>query len=181
MTRALVLSPAMDPATAMRAAGARMTFLVPGVPVPKKRPRVTSRGTFMPEHYTAWKELVRDEAAVVFAELADRGTPWDAEARAYAIGCRFFLSHSNGGDIDSLLGGVMDALNRFAFPDDRLVLDVLHLAKRVDKARPRVEVELRAGGLVDLGDDDDDEARPPAAPRPTRTTSAATPRGAMRG
>jgi len=120
----------------------RCTFVVPGIPVPKQRPRVTRRGTFMPAHYVAWKECCRDEAAVVFAEFACRGTPWDAQATAYAMTVRAYLPHSNGGDADSLGGAVMDALNKFAFPDDRFVAD-LRVLRFVDKVNPRLEVELR--------------------------------------
>ena len=126
-----------------------VTFIVFGPPLPKPRPRVTRRGTFMPAAYTAWRERVRDEAGVVFAELEDRGTPWDADAPSYAVGCSFYLAHGNAGDVDNLLGGVLDALNKFAWPDDRLVSDVFRLVRRVDALEPRVEVELRVGGVVD--------------------------------
>ena len=127
----------------------RATFTVPGVPVPKKRPRVTRRGTFMPSHYTAWKERCRDEAGVVFAELEDRGTPWDPHASAYALTCWAYLPHSNGGDADGLAGSVMDALNEFAWADDRLVAD-LRVVRRVDEDNPRMVVEARVLSTVDL-------------------------------
>jgi hypothetical protein len=120
------------------------SFVVLGPPRPKPRAKVTRFGNYLPKEYSAWQSVVRDEASVVFAELADRGTPWRADAPAYAVGCRFFLARADGGDIDNLLGGVMDSLNKFAWPDDRRVVRVLRLEKALDRARPRVEVELHA-------------------------------------
>lgn len=119
----------------------RVSFVVLGTPVSKPRPRVTARGTFMPVHYIAWRSRVADEASAAFAEHEERGGPWDAHGTGYGVRCRFYVERANGGDADGLAGGVLDALNKLAFADDRLVAE-LRVSKRIDKARPRVEVEL---------------------------------------
>lgn len=118
------------------------SFVVLGVPKPKPRAKVTRFGNFLPAAYTEWRERVKDEAGVVFAELADRGEPWDATGSAYEVRCRFFVERMDRGDLDNLIGGLLDALNRFAWADDRLVVEVRG-TKQLDKEQPRMEVEIR--------------------------------------
>ena len=134
------------------------SFIVEGPPKSKPRPRVTSRGTFMPSDYIRWRETVKDAAAVAFAELEERGEPWDARGAHYGVRARFFVERTTSGDADGLVGSVMDALNKMAWADDRLVVD-LRVSKRIDKARPRVEVEIRSVDLETWTDDDEEESR----------------------
>lgn len=92
----------------------------------------------MPEAYTAWREHVQDEASVAFTQAPW----WSASHDSYAVGCRFYLVRADRGDLDNLLGGVLDALNAFAWKDDRLVTGILFLEKHVEPSTPRVEVAL---------------------------------------
>lgn len=81
---------------------------------PKARPRVTSNGTFMPKLYTEWKEAIAE-----YVKLDPKSTELEGplslvvEFRPKEI--MFLISESDTdrhgqGDIDNLLGGLMDAL-----------------------------------------------------------------------
>lgn len=81
-------------------------FFIEGKIVPKARPRVTSKGTFMPESYQNWM----------------KGTVWELisiwREKYQSIKLNFPLTlaihlegkHSRQGDLDNIGGAVMDAL-----------------------------------------------------------------------
>jgi len=81
--------------------------------VPKARPRVTAHGTFMPPGYMDWKQetsnlLRRAHAAPPLEGLLD---------------VRVWISSTKKprGDIDNLLGAVLDAGNGVVWVDDRKI------------------------------------------------------------
>lgn len=49
---------------------------------------------------------------------------------------------ANRGDLDNSLKAILDALNKRAYQDDSQI-DELHAYKYLDRANPRVEVEVR--------------------------------------
>lgn len=102
---------------------ARLHFIVQGHAIPKKRPRVTRRGTFMPQEYVEWRERLKEEALTACAELHDRGEPWPADAPAFRLTVKCAFPGAVHGDTDGLVGSVMDALNGVAWKDDKLVVD----------------------------------------------------------
>lgn len=119
----------------------RLHFIVDGHAIPKKRPRVTRRGTFMPTEYVEWKERIAEEAAVACAELADRGEPWPADAPAFRLVVKCAFPGAVHGDTDGLVGSVMDALNGLVWKDDKLVVDQRGIKFQ---GEPRCEVEVTA-------------------------------------
>jgi Holliday junction resolvase RusA-like endonuclease len=115
-------------------------FTVTGRPLPQPRPRVTSRGTFMPSDYAEYRQEVAATAQVAALELEDRGTPWDAHRKSYRVRLKFFMPDRRSTDIDKLEATILDALtNAGIFKDDRLV-DSVRKDRAIDKANPRVEV-----------------------------------------
>ena len=82
-------------------------------PMAKARPRVTSRGTFMPTKYTNWKAtcawlgvVIEDEVGVEFVIAMPRS--WSKKKRAEMDG----VPHRSTPDLDNLLGGLMDAARK---------------------------------------------------------------------
>lgn len=71
-----------------------------------------------------------------------------AGLRPLAGPLRVFLTYyrpRQAGDLDGLFKAVLDALEGFAFEDDKQVEEI-HATRRDDKANPRAEVEIREIG-----------------------------------
>jgi Holliday junction resolvase RusA-like endonuclease len=82
------------------------SFLLSGKVVPKARPRVTCRGTFMPQSYRNWKEetileLTRQKALLV-GEFPCKGP--------VSVYVELIGKHSKRGDLDNLAGAILDSL-----------------------------------------------------------------------
>jgi Holliday junction resolvase RusA-like endonuclease len=119
-----------------------------GVAVGKPRPRVTSRGAFLPTAYREWQALVRDAAIVAAGELEDRGTPWPAHAERYRVDIVVVPPDRRGRDVDNLAGGILDALNGVLWRDDRLVVDLR--CRRVEPSKLAPHALIRAWALVSV-------------------------------
>jgi Holliday junction resolvase RusA-like endonuclease len=78
-----------------------MEYTIPIKLMPKKRPSSHGRQVFMPREYQQWKQTVRD-ALAVFAPVPTL-TPVN-------IGVEVRGPSRNRGDVDNLLGGLMDAI-----------------------------------------------------------------------
>lgn len=81
--------------------------------VPKARPRVTARGTFMPPGYMDWKQ----ETAILLRK-AHKAPPLEGilEVRVWIAATK-----KPRGDVDNLLGAVLDAGNGVVWVDDRTI------------------------------------------------------------
>lgn len=117
-----------------------MHVIVDGRALSQPRPRVTIRGTFMPKEYRTYRDQVADAVQIVAAELADRGTPWDAHREAYGVQLRFWMPDYRSTDIDKLGSTILDALKQAGvYGDDRLV-NYLRTSRGISKRFPRVEI-----------------------------------------
>lgn len=103
-------------------------------PQAKARPRVTSRGTYMPSAYTAWrKDFVS----------ACNEYDWAPVAGPFAITLRFVTkSGTMRPDLDNAAGACLDALQDAGVIENdkncrRLV------AEMAQGKRPQIEIELR--------------------------------------
>jgi len=76
-------------------------YTIPGKLMPKKRPQAGKGRVFMPRDYQIWKQAVRDELAA-FAP-----TPTLAPV---AIGVEIRGPSRGRGDVDNLIGALMDAI-----------------------------------------------------------------------
>lgn len=106
-------------------------------PMPKKRPRVTRNGTFMPAEYVTWKEevgvLVVNAMRLVSAEAFTGRIELDVtfhRKRMTVLILETDNERHGRADIDNLLGAVMDAMQDAGVIDnDR---DVTAISGRFD-------------------------------------------------
>lgn len=116
------------------------SFVVPGHPIPKARPRVTRYGTYTPASTVDYELRVRKAWLAVGGAEFPPDTPLSVTVVANfqipkSISKRmrilmegaFHTKHR--GDIDNVVKSVLDALNGYAFPDDCIVC-VVHCMKR---------------------------------------------------
>ena len=111
------------PGVTERAIRPAVAFSVPGEPVPKARPRVTSHGTFTPASTT------KAQAAIGWAyrKAGGRGVLADA---VFLVEMVFMVSLTRAGerrkvDVDNLAKLVLDGLNGVAWVDDNQVLQII--------------------------------------------------------
>ena len=133
-----------------------ISFVVPGTPVGKGRPKFARRGNFVttytPEKTASYENLVKVKAeeAMVGRQLIEGAvsveimlliTPpasWSQKKQREALEGRIFPTSKP--DIDNVLKGIMDACNEIVFKDDKQAVDV-RVAKRYGQvARASVEV-----------------------------------------
>jgi len=125
----------------------RVAFEVVGVPVPKSRPRVVTKGkrrfAYTPNKVREWEEHVREEAAKLF----DRPFDWPV-----VVSLIFYMPRPRSRrldfwvpttpDLDNLEKSVLDALNGVAYTDDRLVVAKSSSKRYVKSGDPRVELTV---------------------------------------
>jgi Holliday junction resolvase RusA-like endonuclease len=111
---------------------------VPGAPVPAPRPRVTSRGTFLPKRYT---DAVEDLRLRFLVELRRRRLRqrYDGPVK---VDVTFATTK---GDVDNLAKTVLDALNGVVLVDDRQVLD-LHAKLVPARGSPSARIKVETLG-----------------------------------
>lgn len=117
-----------------------ISFVVPGVPVGKGRPRFAKRGSFV-QTYTPEKTASYENLVKVLAMQAMKGTQplpypvrvaidvaicppvsWSKKKRAQALSQ---LIHPTGRpDIDNVAKGILDAMNGVAYLDDKQVISL---------------------------------------------------------
>lgn len=128
------------------------SFIIPGAPKGKGRPRVTRHGTYTPKATVEWENYIKNcyrqqcpdiyfgEESIKISAVA-YVTPLKkykkAETKA-ALANEFHPSSKP--DTDNIMKGVLDALNGVAFSDDRYIYD-LHIIKRFAE-NPRIEVVI---------------------------------------
>lgn len=126
-------------------------FTVPGVPVGKGRPRVTSHGTYTPKKTRDYEKLVQLCWKTQSGVVLPSGVPLMARVEAYfpipkslskrkqeAMVGRFYIHKP---DSDNIAKAILDSLNGIAYRDDSAVqLD--RVPKRYTNAAPRVEVTI---------------------------------------
>ena len=120
---------------------AKITFTVPGAPVPQPRARVTTRGKFAhaytPKKHpiTAYREAIRTAAIAAGAKPHDELV--ELSIYAYYVrppshstkkGLKKTAPKTPRADTDNLAKGIMDALTGTAYADDQQV-DRLHAKK----------------------------------------------------
>ena len=113
----------------------RFAFSVEVVPVPKARAGRNHGRAYVDKRTLEYQRAVRLAATV--------HTPkgWSKEG-AMMVVIRSYTKTARRVDVDNLAKSVLDAMNGVAYGDDSQVVD-LQATKAVDRARPRVEVEVR--------------------------------------
>ncbi len=82
-------------------------LMIPGVVVPKARPRVTSNGTYLPPRYRAWRNHAEVE---IYRQISEQNITHKFPLRKAAIVIRLLGNHRTNSDIDNLAGACLDAL-----------------------------------------------------------------------
>lgn len=120
------------------AAAPAVSFVVPGPPQGKARPRMGAHGNV----YTPAKTRAYEATIKLLALQALARAKWPLGARkATAIELQVVAESGARRDIDNVAKAVLDAMNGVAYDDDARVHE-LHVFRSVDAARPRVEVRL---------------------------------------
>ena len=114
-----------------------ITFTVPGAPIGKGRPRITTRGgsprAFTPAKTVAYEGLIALageqvmagraplEGPVAIAAIATFAVPksWSKRAREAALAG--FVAHTGRPDLDNIAKAIGDGLNGIAWADDSQV------------------------------------------------------------
>lgn len=133
-----------------------VTIIVPGRPVPKKRPRVTARGiAYTPAATREYESRCRLtamaamrgrrplEGAVSVQVIIEIEPPasWSEKMRRRASAGEIHPIGRNVGDIDNIGKSGLDACNGIVFADDSQIC-WLHVVKRyAEKASLRITVE----------------------------------------
>lgn len=128
-----------------------LAFVVPGVPVPKERPRVfTPKGAKFPIATTPPKTRAFEGLVKLYAQQAvARNGAWGAFAKEHPTGRLYrvqlhFVLNADRGDWENFAKAVLDAMNGVAYADDRQILQAtvsLFIHKRA-VARSEIVVEL---------------------------------------
>lgn len=84
-----------------------LTLFLPGIVVPKARPRVTSNGTFLPQRYREWREMAEFE---ITRQLTDLDVDIEFPIKRAEVTIRFVGKHRTNSDLDNMAGACLDAL-----------------------------------------------------------------------
>lgn len=112
----------------------RYTFIVPGHPQTKHRPRF-----YNGQVLTSKKTRIAEQAIGYHARRVFR----EPLAGDIALNIIFYLKNKqNLADIDNLTKCVQDALNKIAYKDDRQI-SILTVQRLFDKENPRTEISIQ--------------------------------------
>ena len=141
----------------------RASFVVPGKPVPKERPRLNRRtgSVYTPSATREYRHIIAACAMAATLGRATRGEPpwqhaglcsrrpgkrvkcacaWCSSEFGLTLGV--FLPDRRTRDIDNIEKAILDACNGILWRDDRQAL-VEAKSRAIDRERPRVEVSVR--------------------------------------
>lgn len=130
-------------------------FTVPGMPIGKGRPRVTSHGTYTPKRTRDYESLVQLCWKTQSGVVMPSGAPLMARVLAYfpipkstskrkreAMEGAFKISRP---DCDNIAKAILDSLNGLAYHDDSAV-QLGSVWKLYTNGAPRVEVRIWEAG-----------------------------------
>ena len=133
-----------------------ISFVVPGTPVGKGRPKFARRGAFTvaytPEKTASYENLVKVKAeeamigydliigavAVSIQMLITPPASWSQKKQREALAGDIFPTSKP--DCDNVLKGLMDACNEIVWKDDKQVVDVVLSKRYALKAEARMQV-----------------------------------------
>ena len=118
-----------------------VSFTVDGPPIPKARARSARNGRL---HYTPSRTR-EYEATVGVAFIREAFSAGWSRSKRYAVTVEAFFADKRSRDLDNVAKSILDGLNGHAYKDDSQV-DRLYVFRRLDRARPRVEVLVEVLG-----------------------------------
>ena len=105
-----------------------ISFIIPGKPQPKQRPRVTIKGTYTPQATVDYERLVGWQCRSVY-----KGKPLTT---ALKLTVRVFIKlpkrtvkekgdwHTSRPDLDNIIKSIKDGLNGIAYEDDSQIVKI---------------------------------------------------------
>jgi crossover junction endodeoxyribonuclease RusA len=116
----------------------RLTFTVPGLPVPKQRARRGKGGRwYTPEKTANYETAVKMHALNGIARVG-----WPMRTKSLcAVTIHVYFPDNRNRDIDNVFKACADAMNDFVYHDDTQIHEQ-HAYKHVGSECPRVEVEV---------------------------------------
>jgi Holliday junction resolvase RusA-like endonuclease len=107
--------------------------------VPKARPRVGQFRTVMPSEY---KQSLRD-IGWLMVDARNRQCPkWPLDM-SYSLSVTVWLPHAAAGDLDNLVGTIMDAGRGLLWKDDRQITEFTDTRKLILPVEPKVALVAR--------------------------------------
>jgi len=135
--------PPIDPPKPDKKPAEIIKLIIPGVVVPKARPRVTKNGTYLPPRYRAWRNRAEVE---IYRQISEQNITHKFPLRKAAIVIRLLGNHRTNSDIDNLAGACLDALTlngAGVLIDDRLsCLPQLTVEFDPDAKKTGVSIEI---------------------------------------
>lgn len=110
----------------------KVTFTIPGVPIPKERARITRNGRFTPQRTREYEAKVRMCALTGGVRRI---------AGPVVLSLALYLPDHRRRDCENIQKAIQDALNGIAYEDDSQVHE-WHGRIAFDKANPRAVVTL---------------------------------------
>ena len=98
---------AIEPSKPVKKSAELIKLMIPGVVVPKARPRVTRNGTYLPPRYRAWRNRAEVE---IYRQISEQNITHKFPLRKAALLIRLLGNHRTNSDIDNLAGACLDAL-----------------------------------------------------------------------
>ncbi|MGL5133095.1 MAG: RusA family crossover junction endodeoxyribonuclease, partial [Planktothrix sp.] len=136
-------TPPIDPPKPPKKSAEIIKLIIPGVVVPKARPRVTRNGTYLPPRYRAWRNHAEVE---IYRQISEQNITHKFPLRKAAIVIKLFGNHRTNSDIDNLAGACLDALTlngAGVLIDDRLsCLPQLTVEFDPDAKKTGVSIEI---------------------------------------
>jgi Holliday junction resolvase RusA-like endonuclease len=119
----------------------RLSFFVPGNPLPKERPRFGKGKAYTSKKTSSYEKLVRDYACLAIAaqgyEMPDRKTP-------LFVVLHFYRADRRRADLDNLQKACLDALNKVAYEDDaQIEAAVMTVGRGYKGGQSGVQIEIR--------------------------------------
>ncbi|MGK3981369.1 RusA family crossover junction endodeoxyribonuclease [Sorangium sp. So ce118] len=128
---------------------ARVSFEVPGPPVPCARARISVNKVVGADgkerritrgHTPAKTAAYKRQVSLYALNAVNRSREWRRDAQAYRLRVTFYRDIARG-DWDNLAKGCADSMNGIVYIDDRQVCDA-SVSVRTDKEKPRTVVEV---------------------------------------
>ena len=114
------------------------SFVVPGPPQPKQRPRLGRQGCV----YTPKATRAYEDCRSLCARQAGLRTP---SVTPVCLAIALYFPDRRRRDLDNAAKAVMDALNGVGYRDDSQV-QTLHVTRAIDAANRRVEIAISPTG-----------------------------------
>ena len=122
-----------------------ITFIIPGKPQPKQRPRVTMKGTYTPQATVDYERLVGWQCRSAY-----KGKPLPT---ALKMTVRVFVKlpkrtvkekgdwHTQRPDLDNIVKSIKDGLNKIAYEDDSQIVHLVAMKQWASEDYVIVEIE----------------------------------------